>query len=121
MARTLAGAIWSSTKLVPRSNAAAVVAGAVSAAVAAEAVVDMAAVVAAGAAAATVEIAATGAIAAIAGSDFLLPDSCKKRLFIVDAASPFTTLDARALFKSAPSIGPRSRSSLRCLRDVTVS
>jgi hypothetical protein len=118
----LAGAIWSSTKLVPRSNAAAVVAGAVSAAaVAAEAVVDMA-VVAAGAAAATVEIAATGAIAAIAGSDFLLPDSCKKRLLIVDAAShPFSTLDARALFKSASSIGPRCRSSLRCLRNVTVS
>jgi len=54
-----------------------------------------------------VEIAATGAIAAIAGSDFLLPDSCKKRLLIVDAAShPFPTLEAGALFKSASSIGP---------------
>src|SRR5262245_19100103 len=100
MARTLAGAIWSSTKLVPRSSAAAVVAGAVSAAVAAEVVVDMA-VVAEDAAAATVEIAATVAIAAIAGNDFLFPDSCRRRLFIVDAASrPFSAPDARALFKS---------------------
>jgi hypothetical protein len=81
------------------------------------------AAVAAGAAAGIVEIAATGAIAAIAGSDFLLPNFCEKRLPVVDVASHASlTLDAVAPLRNLPPLSVRAAAlQFYCLRNVTVS